>query len=489
MDQEVKTKRVRKSKETPDRFKLSETGYLGLNMFGGVTRDEIKSELNFPSSLTTYKQMSYHSAINSALTLFSNIIAKATWSVRPPVDATEEEINQCKIIESMMQDMDMTWNELINDILSMNTYGFSVHEKVYRRRLISNGSMHDDGLIGWKRIPIRSQETIEKFIFSDDGNDIKGVKQNLSRVQDPYNRYSNRQSLEVIIPRSKFMLFRTGNHRGDPFGRSPLRDAYLAWRFLTALEDLEATGVSKDLVGLPVLYIPPQYLSADATEDQKRIRVYYENAMRNLQQNKQSAMILPNAYDPETRQPLFKLELLSIDGKKGFDITKIKEYYKNLIFTSLFADVLVMGQSSTGSFALGAIKNSLSGSHAKNLLNSICEIINKDLVRQTYELNGWNPARAGVIDYDNIDDADLETMSKYWQRVASVGLVEVDREILNSVRVNGGVDALPDELEPQKELLSGNSSRSGDGMATAGDGTSTSVSGKDASSNNADNKA
>ena len=52
MDQEVKTKRVRKSKETPDRFTLSETGYLGLNMFGGVTRDEIKSELNFPSSFS-----------------------------------------------------------------------------------------------------------------------------------------------------------------------------------------------------------------------------------------------------------------------------------------------------------------------------------------------------------------------------------------------------------------------------------------------------
>ncbi|HRM83934.1 MAG TPA: hypothetical protein PLY99_16465, partial [Acidovorax temperans] len=68
---------------------------------------------------------------------------------------------------------------------------------------------------------------------------------------DIYNRFSSRGNL-INIPRSKFLLFRTGKHRGDPFGKSPLRDAYLAWRFLTALEELEATGVAKDLNGLPV---------------------------------------------------------------------------------------------------------------------------------------------------------------------------------------------------------------------------------------------
>ena len=76
-------------------------------------------------------------------------------------------------------------------------------------------------------------------------------KQNLSSINDIYNRFSKRSNL-INIPRSKFLLFRTGKHRGDPFGKSPLRDAYLAWRFLTALEELEATGVAKDLNGLPV---------------------------------------------------------------------------------------------------------------------------------------------------------------------------------------------------------------------------------------------
>lgn len=470
-----------------ERFKLGESGYIGLNIYSGVSNSELKKELNFPNSIKTFKEMSYHSAVNSSITLFDSIISKATWSFKAPRDASEEEKRQCKLVESMMQDMEHSWAEFIRDVLSMNIYGFSVHEKVYRKRYKANGSMFNDGVIGWKKLPIRSQETIQEFKFSADGNDITGVTQNISGVTDVYNRYSSRVTTEITLPRSKFLLFRAGKHRGDPFGVSPLRDAYLAWRFLTALEDLEAVGVSKDLNGLPVLMLPPQYLSADATPEQKAIKTYYENAMKNLQMNQQSAMILPNAFDPESKKPLFSLELLSVDGKKAFDISKIKEYYRNLIYTSLFSDILQMGQSATGSFALGSIKNSLSGAAAEGMIKVICEVLNQDLIRQTYEINGWDASRRGTLDYDNLEDTDLETVSKFWQRVASVGLVEKDREILNAVRIAGGVDPLPLDLAPQQELITPETSRAGDGMTTPGEGTSTEVSGEDSSSINLEN--
>lgn len=475
--------------EVPDRFKLGEAGYLGLNIFNGVSADELKRELNFPNNIKIYKEMSYHSAVNSSLSLFENIVGKATWTFKPPVNATAEEKKQCEIVQSMMDDMEHTWAEFIRDILSMNVYGFSVHEKVYRRRLKSNGSMFNDGYIGWKKLPIRAQETINKFIFSDDGNDITGVKQVLTGVADPYNRFEKRSTNEIVMTRAKFMLFRAGRHRGDPYGKSPLRDAYLAWRFLTALEDLEAVGVAKDLNGLPVLMLPPQYLSEDATPEQKAIKDYYVNAMRNLQMNQQSALILPNAFDPDSKKPLFSLELLSVDGKKSFDISKIKDYYKNLIFTSLFSDVLIMGQSSTGSFALGAIKNSLSGAAAEGMIKIICEVLNQELIKQTYELNGWDVSRRGTLDFDNLQEADLETLSKYLQRTASVGLIEKDRDVLNFVRSSMGVDPLDADLEPQLDLITPETSRAGDGMTSPGEGTSTNVSGQDTSSNNLDNAA
>ncbi len=475
--------------DQPDRFKLSEMGSLGLSVFGGVTDSDLKRELNFPASIITYKKMSAHSSINSALTLFDNIIGKAKWNMVPPKEASEEEKKQCKIVEEMMHDMEGTWPEFIRDVLSMNMFGFSVHEKVYRKRYTANGSKYNDGIIGWKKLPIRAQETIEKFIFSPDGNDILGVKQNLSGISDQYNRFSGRENKEVVLPRSKILLFRSGKHRGDPFGKSPLRDAYLAWRFLTALEDLEATSVSKDVSGIPVLSIPPQYLSEDASPSQKSIKLYYENALRNLQMNQQTAFLLPLAYDEVSKQPLFKLELLSMDGKKAFDLNKIKDYYKNLIVTSLFSEVTQMGQTQVGSFALGSLKNSMTGVAAETMIKVVAEVLNKELIQQTYELNGWDVTRCGTLDYDGIDDTDLESVSKAFQRYSSTGLLELDREVLNSVRNSLGIDELPVDLEPQTEILTGNTSKSGAGLATAGEGTSLSPNGTDTSSNNLENTA
>lgn len=474
--------------DTPERFKLAEAGYLGLNIYAGLSEDEIKKELNFPASIQTYKQMSYHSTVNSALTLFDNLVGKADWKFKAPKDATEAELEQARVINEMMQDMEgQTWADFISDALSANVFGFSVHEKVYRRRLKSNGSKFDDGLIGWKKLPIRNQETIQRFVFSDDGNDILGVRQDLTQVSDPYNRYAKRTTNVVVLPRSKIMLFRAGKHKGDPYGKSPLRDAYLAWRFLSVIEEIEANGIAKDLAGLPVLKLPPQYLAADASPEQKAIRAYYENVMRNLQMNQQSALILPQAYDQDTRQPLFSLELLSLNGSKAMDTSKIKEYYKNLILTSLFADLLVMGQTGGGSFALGQIKSSLSGNAAEAMLKRITQVINDELIRQTYDLNGWDTSRMGYMDYDNIQTEDLESFSKAIQRYASTGMLEIDRPVLNRVRESVGIDGLADDEEPNQDLMPNNTSRSGDGMATAGEGTATNPSGNDTSSNNLDN--
>lgn len=474
--------------DKPERFRMGEMGALGLPVFNGVPQDELNRELNWPYSIRTFKEMSQHSAINAPLTLFENIISKATWTYKPPQNATEEEKNQTKLINQMMSDMEQPWSEFLKDVLSANVYGFSVHEKVYRKRYKSNGSMYDDGVIGWRKLPIRIQESIGKFLFSEDGNEVIGVQQNLSLINDTYNRFSSRGNL-VNLPMDKILLFRTGRHRGDPFGKSPLRDAYLAWRFLTVLEELEAVGVAKDLTGIPVLYMPAQYFAVDAPPEVQEIRKHYENVLRNFQSNSQSAVMIPTMIDPESKQQMFKLELLSVDGKKSFDIDKIKSYYKNLIFTSLFSDILQLGQSATGSFALGSIKNSLSGAYAERLIASIAETIQIGLIKQTYELNGWDTSRMGKLDFDGIDNTDVESLSKYLQRVASVGLLEKDRAVLNAVRLGIGIDPLPDDLEPQTELITPETSRAGDALGSPFEGTRTSAGTGNDNDNNLDNTA
>jgi len=477
--------------DKPERFKLSEAGYHGLNIFDGISKDELKRELSWPHAIKTFKQMSYHSAITAPLTLFENIIGKSDFKFVPPENATEEELNQTRIMNEMLHDMDQPFSEVIRDALSMNVYGFSIHEKIFRKRYKSSGSKYDDGIIAWKKLPIRNQETIEKFIFSDDGNEILGVKQNLQMISDTYNRYVSRVDKEVVLPKAKYLHFRSGRHKGDPFGKSMLRDAYLAWRYLTALEEIEANGVARDLNGMPVLYLPAQYMAPDASPEMKSVYEYYKNVVRNIQMNQQSGLILPSATDPETRHPLFKFELVSTDGKKNFDTTKVKEYYKNLIFTSLSADILIMGQNNTGSFALAEAKNSLTGSSAEAMLRSIVEVLNTDLVRHTYELNGWDTSRMAVLDFDGLETDSLDEIGKFYQRLGATGFLPKTLAVVNHALEVAGIDKLPSDTTQEEldEMLPDKTTRSGDGMQeglNSGTGSASGSSGN-ASDTNADN--
>lgn len=238
--------------DTPERFKLGEIGGIGIPIFNGVSQQELKAELNHPQSVKTYKLMSYHPSINAPLSLFRNMVGNLQYRVTPPKDATEEEKNQAKIVESMLGDMEHSFEDFILEAMTCTTYGWAVHEKVFRKRTYASGSKYNDGLIAIRKLPLRAQESIQRFIFDETGNEIKGVVQNLAGISDPYGQWAFRKSSEIPIPKSKILHITLGNNRSNPFGTSPLREAYSAWRYLQALEELEAQSITKDVNGMPV---------------------------------------------------------------------------------------------------------------------------------------------------------------------------------------------------------------------------------------------
>lgn len=480
---------TRKTAVKPKTNNMKEVGYSGIRMFDGVTAEETMRELNFPRSNKVFREMSYHPAINTALSLYNSMIGKARFRFVPPKDATSRETKQTQLVESMFEDMDRPLEEVMIDIMTMATYGFSVIEKVYKIRKKDNGSVYNDGIVGIKKLALRSQESIDKFVFDDDGNEVVAVKQNLSLISDPYLRYSRRPTQEIILPREKVMLFNMGRNTTNPYGQSPLRDVYVPWKYLTSIEELEAMGVAKDLQGLPVLYLPAQYMSEDANPEQKAIFEQFKNVIRNLQQNSQSGVILPSAVDPDTRAQLFKLELLSTEGgKKSYDTTKVKDYYRAMIFIGMNADILLMGNTETGSFALGSLKTSLTGSFVEGILQKIVRVFNDDLIRQVYELNGWDVSRRCKMDYEGFEDTNLDEFSKAVQRIGAVGYLPQTIEVINKVLDTLNIDTLPEDTDV-KSILPESKTKSGQGMEEgmgSGTGSASGASG-DGSTSNSEN--
>ena len=474
--------------DEPERFKMSEIGYSGFDIFSGITQDEINRELNFPYSLKVYEQMSYSPAINAPLSLYEHLISRAKFRFVPPDKATTAEKDECKFINECLHDMETSLRQILRDCLTSNKFGFAVLEKVFRKRYKSSGSKFDDGKIGLKKLSLRNQKSIEKFIFSEDGSSVIGVKQNLRGLD--INRYSGSTSASVVIPRSKFLHVVVGKNPDDPYGRSLLRNVYAPYRYLEVLSEIEATGIAKDLNGMVMMKIPAQYLSTDASPEQKALLENFKNIARNVQVHQQQGVVMPSTVDEATKVPLFSMELMSVDGKKQFDINKVKEYYVNQIYTSLFADLLIQGQSGVGSFALAQVKSTLTGAAIESMLMNILESIERDVIRHLYELNNFDISRMGRLDYEGLTDIDLGSLSKAYQRLASTQLIEKDRDVLNAVRKSLGIDPRPDDEPVDKEALGELSSKSGAGLkvGTVGNGTAKTLSGTDTSSNNLENK-
>lgn len=465
---------VSKASDDISRFRLGEIGVAGMPIFSGVSQAELLKELNPPNNIKTYKLMSMHPAVSAPLSLFSNMVSKATYRFVPPKDATEEEKKRTEIVASMFEDMEHPLEDFIEEAMTFTQYGWSVVEKVYRKRTKASGSMYDDGIIGIRKLALRSQESIEKFVFDEDGNDVIAVKQNISGIQDPFNQFKRRKELEITIPKSKFMLFNLGRNRNNPYGTSPLREAYIPWKYLQALEELEAQSITKDINGIPVLSVPAQLLSADSSPDQQKTAEYFRNMLRNLQVGSQTAVMLPSTVDEGSRTKLFELELLSQDGKRNHSIPDVKEYYKNLVFTAMGADLLLLGQTAQGSFSLGTLKNTQASNVAESFLRRIVQVVNQDLIKQIYDLNGWDVSRRCKMDYEGFEGDSLDELGKYLQRVASVNLLTKDLDVVNFARSNLGIDPLPEGTD-LSELLPDNVSRAGDGMATPFEGTRTST--------------
>lgn len=487
--QEVSKALATNSLDKPERMRLSEMGYSGMSIFSGITQDEMYRELTFPNSLKTYKKMSYHTSINSCLNLYDNLISKVTWRVVPPPNPTEKEKQDTEFINQCLQDMQTPLRRVVKDALSSNIYGFSVLEKVFYKRTKSNGSLYDDGKVGIKKIAHRNQESIKNFVFSADGNDVIGVKQSLAGANG--NRYTQAKT-DVVIPRNKFILITAGRNREDPYGVSPLRDAWLSYTYLVLTEEAEATGLQRDLSGTPLLRIPSQYLSADASPEQKQLYEGFKNIIRNIQVNNQSGLILPSDQSQETKSYLFDFNLLENTGNgKNFATDKIKQYFQNQIYTSLGADVLLLGSSSSsgGSYALATVKNTLTGAKTELILDEIVESFNQDLIRHLYELNGMDATRMCKLDYENLHTPDLDIISRYGQRLLAVSGIPRTHDVVNYFLGAAGLDPISEDVDLDK-LLGEPTSRSGDSLNTPSgglNGTAEDVSEQDNSSANLEN--
>lgn len=472
------------------RIRFSEIGYLGLKISGNQVIEEPSPKLRYPEFYRVVDEMSKDSVIATGLAFMRMMVGRAEWKVRIDSGASPAAKERAKFLRQNMNDMEHSWDSFISEVTSYIAYGYSLHEKSFRRRLKRAGSRYNDGLIGIKSLYPRSQSSIKDWHFDADGRTLLYVTQSTANASP--NLVRAFKTPEVDIPRDKILLFTCDGRLNNPLGNSPLKSVYLTWQTRKAVEEQEIVGLSRDLQGIPVLYAPAAIMSENAQDAQKAQYEYLKGVARNLHANRQAGLVMPSDVDETTKAKYYDIKLLTAEGGKNYDVNKVVERLNNQILTALFADVLTMGQSGgNGSFSLADSKVSLTEFALRYRLQEIKDVLNHDLIPSLWKLNGWDMDELPFFDFELPDATSLEEFSKAIQRISATSSIEKDRPFFNLVRKRLGLDEYPDDMEVDWEsVVIDMTSRSGDGMAAGGlNGTSSGASSDNTSDMNSDNKA
>lgn len=434
---------------------LKELGTTGLARFNGEIFEEFLPELRGPRWRKIVRQMIDNDSITGSLLFAIETLARTVkWNIVPKSEKNEDKQVAEFFKQALFEDQSQTWDDTLSEILSFLPWGWSNLEILYKRR---GGDVNDptkrsrftDGKIGWRRWSIRSQETLDRWQFDDDG----GI-QAMQQIAPP--DYQQR-----TIPINKSLLFRTKARKGSPEGQSILRTAYVPWYFKTNIMRIEGVGIERDLAGLPTAWVPPQLLSSTATAEEQSILAAIKKLVTGIKRDEQEGVIMPLAYD-ENGNKLYDLTLMNSGGQRQFDTDKIITRYEVRQLISCLADFILLGHDKVGSFALSTNKTGLFTLAMGSYLDSIADVINRHAFTRLAKYNGFPAESVPTLQHDAIENVDLGELGTYVKVLNDAGALlfpTADGKMERYLQSQAGLP-VPDEEQAQKNNQSGNGKQS-----------------------------
>lgn len=419
---------------------LTELGVTGLSRASGLVFEEFLPQLQGKNLVKIVREMRDNDPIVGAI-LFAvdKSLRGVDWTVEAGSDLPEDQ-DAAEFLDSCMTDMATPWSDVISEILSMLPFGWSLLELVYKKRQGQKsdpGSKFDDGKIGWRKLPLRAQESFFKWDFDDEGG-IQGMVQ-----QGPPDWKM------VNIPIEKALLFRTTAHKNNPEGRSLLRNAYRPWYFKKRIEEIEGVGVERDLAGFPVMYVDPRIMAEGRTEAEAQIFEEYKNIVTRIRRDQQEGLILPSLYDENGRK-MYEFALLSSAGQRQFNTNEIVTRYNTQIAMTILADFVMLGHRTTGSFALSDAKTSLFVVALQAFLDTIADVFNDYAVPRLFALNGLDLDTLPKLTHGKIEPPDLAELGTYLTALANAGVPLFPNEELEKYLLT--IAHMPLKSEAQQQL-------------------------------------
>jgi|GEM_PF-1001383 hypothetical protein len=418
-------------------------GLSGTPITAGFLRElgEYNAKLDGLNAIWTYQEMRRGDGqVAGTLRACKLPILSAQWQIKPPPDPelrrgqTAEKAKEVAyfIQENLFGGLEwqthtgswitQSWKDVVRFALRMQDFGAACYEEVMAidgdkirvRRLADRQALT---FYRWHTDPHAVDPTLPPFIY-DDGETLYALEQ--------WGYRSNRFEY-VKLPTDKACIF-THDQEGANFWGIPLtRAMYPHWYIKKHLERIDAIACERNSLGVPMIMLPPNPSRQDVQTAQQWVT--------QLAAHEKTGLSLPNGAE---------FKLVGIEGRIR-EILPSLEYHKQQIATSCLAMFMELGQTRTGSRALGESQTDFFLLATQNTADYIASQIRNSTIRR---LTLWNFGPDAPVPYlvpANVQARSIDTMAAIISQLAQAGAWISDRASVNQARHELGFPDLADE--------------------------------------------
>lgn len=422
---------------------LDTVGTTGLRWVGGYIDEEYLSNLRGQRGMRYFNEMQDNcSVVGAIMFVIDSLLRQVSWRLVTPKgkEDDQEALKWRDFGDTLIKDMSHTWEDFISEVLTFMIYGYSPFEIIYKLRKGDNEnprvrSDYNDGLWGWRKLEIRSQDTVQRWEFADFDRGIAGLWQ-----QDTYAPRKG----TVFIPIEKMLLFRTKSIKNNPEGRSLLRSSARDYHFMKRAQENEAIGIGRDLGGMVVMEVPPELLVPNASPAHRQLRGQLEKMVQQAQVDERMGVVIPSETNAEGKPSGFKLRLMQGAGGQRINTNDIIKRYESRIAMGFLAEFIMIGTEKVGTQSLFQGKSNLFGIAMGTLLDRISSVLNRFAIARVMRLNNVPRELWPEFSHGDVASPDLDKLGTFLQALSTTGMLSPNDQLESRLLEMAGLP-VPDE--------------------------------------------
>lgn len=389
--------------DAPPQFKPGEEiGSYGTPIFGGLIYDDFNTKfVDFHAAIKIYDEMRRTDGTIQAVLLAMELpLIQTDWFLQAAsADPLDIEIAQ-KLSWNLFESMTIPFKEFLRQALGMHWAGFSVFEKVFEVKTFGR-----DQFFGLRKMAQRLPQTINRWDFDANGGPRAVWQQQLD-------------GHEERIPIEKLLVFTNRKEGGNIQGISNLRSCYKHWFIKDKLYRLQAIGLERDVVGVPVINLPPRAGTAEKSVAQ--------TVVSRLRRDEDAGIVLPDGW---------LLKLLESPGRQDMSAGFLPaiQHHDTMIAKATLAQFLNLGESNRGAYALAVPFSDLMTMAEEAQADYVADTITNYALRQLVDIN-WPGRPAPKLRHGDIRKKDTRQVSLILSALTSAGLLDPDPAVMDWIR-------------------------------------------------------